>query len=242
MGSINLELGDFEKAEEIYETLIGTLSKSKTSNELLARALNDLGKIKLLTNRRSESLKLFLEAEKLKKEIGDPNLMLTTINNLGDFYAGERDYEKALDYLLEPLIDQDEKVNVDELHVTFTHVIEIYKNQGKPEIALDYSDELIKLLEVKSGKIEWLNEQYDKKEVEVAKLKYENSKLERENAEEKYQNLRLWFIVAIAGFSLIIVGVIMWFIRKDRNEYKELSEELKQQVLPKWQMGNWYRK
>lgn len=74
------------------------LAKEKNNTKELYNVANDRGGIFRLKGELDTSMSYYLEAEKYAIELNDPILKAANLGNIGNVYANQKDYKKALEY------------------------------------------------------------------------------------------------------------------------------------------------
>ncbi len=95
------------------------------------RTLNYLGRAKDMLGEREEALRLFLDAHKAYRSLGDRAGQAATLNNIGGSYSSTGQPEKALEYYRQALPICEEVGDRSGEAVTRYNVAMIYREQGK---------------------------------------------------------------------------------------------------------------
>nr|WP_281422271.1 CHAT domain-containing protein [Arthrospiribacter ruber] len=136
-GRALLELGEIEKAEEIFQKSIGIFENELASGELLGFAYNTYGIYLAAVNRPEEAETYFSKAINLYLKMGYLGSVLTSLDELYYTWA-KKDDQKALTYLykskeyLEPYPDSRQNMSaLNNIGATFTRM-------GRYEEAMEY--------------------------------------------------------------------------------------------------------
>ncbi|MBT33702.1 MAG: hypothetical protein CMO01_28905 [Thalassobius sp.] len=152
-GNINIALKDyddaitsFERILNIYKIQSHILGQLKTLSKLI-NIYNLNSNYRFALARNQELLSIY---SAIKDTVG----LAATYNNIGFTHSKLGDYEKALDNYMQAY-ELDEKIYGDgiENEKTLLNIGITYQNLGKPDLAIDYLNEV---LEIKDGKNDWV--------------------------------------------------------------------------------------
>jgi tetratricopeptide (TPR) repeat protein len=146
LGHLMLKLGQFNKAEDLYEILL----KQKTSEGKEAHLYHMLGMIKDQQGEYPEAIEFYERSIKIKQKIlspTDPNLS-SSYNNIGNVYDKMGEYSKALSYY-EKALEISKKTlspNHPDLATSYNNIGSVYSKMGEYSKALSFYE---KALEIK---------------------------------------------------------------------------------------------
>ena len=124
---------------------LGTKTLQLGSN---ATTLNHLGRAKEVLGDRQEALRLFLDAHKAYRSLGDRAGQAVTLNNIGSIYWSTGQPEKALEYYQQALPIFEEVGDRSGEAVTRYNIAMIYRRQGKLREAVAELRKVVKLDEM----------------------------------------------------------------------------------------------
>jgi tetratricopeptide (TPR) repeat protein len=149
LGKLLIKMGEFDKAEEIFKTLLETTSN--VGLEHVASFYNQLGYI--FKEKGAFSIALFNheKALEIQQKISPPNhLMLANIyNNIGEVHRLSGDYSSALSYYQKTLKIYQESLpsNHPELTTIYNNISQVYNLVGDYSAALSYLQKTLEIEE-----------------------------------------------------------------------------------------------
>ncbi|MDY6802002.1 MAG: tetratricopeptide repeat-containing sensor histidine kinase [Bacteroidota bacterium] len=182
--------------------------------------------------RFGDAKKYALKAIELGKQVGDKELMVYSIQCLGNTYIKEGDYKKGIKYLEESYALAKEIKDIRKQHRLSKNLCEVYEQLGNAEKALQYLkdyvyyEDSIFSLNRKAQIIE-LEKKYEAKqrEQEIALLKQEKDLQQTQLAKNEIANKQAKFqrVVLVAAIILAIGFIIyFWNESKKRNKINQL--------------------
>jgi tetratricopeptide (TPR) repeat protein len=138
LGQLMIKLGQFNKAEELYETLM----KQPTNEDEKGRLYHMLGVVKDGQGNYTEAVAFFENSIKIKQEVLSSNHsgLTASYNNIGGVYKNMGEYSKALSYY-EKALEIWQKTyppNYSNLASSYNNIGLVYKNMGEYSKALSY--------------------------------------------------------------------------------------------------------
>ncbi|MEO1049866.1 MAG: tetratricopeptide repeat protein [Bacteroidota bacterium] len=218
----------FDEALSQYQQSLKLFETFSANKEYKARLYNDLGVVHANKGNMSEALEYYLQALEVESSINDPKLTIYTLNSLGDYYSEIDDSNKAITYYEQAISLEGVEKNIIEYKKALKSLVSFYRKERNEVRALDYSEKLITFLDRHADQTAWLIAQHKQEQIKNTTLEYQNAKLRQANLIKSNQNLKL--IVGIL-LTLILLGVaafLVFYFRKDRNEYKDLAGALKE--------------
>ncbi|CAF3118239.1 unnamed protein product [Rotaria socialis] len=145
LGNLLLAIGQLEKAEELYNTL---LEQAVTDVDKVV-FYHQLGVMKYHQRRYEDAVSFYEKSNKLMVQIRPANdpAVATSYNNIGLVYENMGDYTKALEYYDKAVkICKETLPENDPLFASeYNNIAVVYKNMGDYSTALDYYDKALKI-------------------------------------------------------------------------------------------------
>ena len=147
LGKLMITLGQFQKAEELYEILL----KQTTSLNKRAYLFQQLGQTAFLQGKYDASIAFYEKSLKIYREARTPDHrhLAASYNNIGLVYGCMGEYSKALSYY-EKSLKIDQKTfpeNHPNLGTSYNNIGLIYKNMGEYSKALLYYEKTLEIYE-----------------------------------------------------------------------------------------------
>lgn len=191
----------------------------------------------------SEDLEKFDEAKKfafqaieLGKQVGDKELVVYSIQCLGNTHIKEGDYKNGIKYLKESYALAQEIKDIRKQHRLSRNLFEVYEQLGNAEKALQYLKDYVYYedsvfsLNRKAQIIE-LEKKYEAKqrEKEIALLKKEKDLQQTQLAKNEIENKQAKFQRAVLIIAIILaLGLIIYFWN-DSKKRKKINQILSSQ-------------
>ena len=213
-------LAYYFKASAIYDQTGNNAEK--------AQNLNNIGNIYRATDDKPKALQYFVRASEINRLIGNQQSLVVNLINIGEIYQQDKAYKQAENYLGEAI-----KVAISaNLKLAsaqgYRRLVELYKAQGKFELALEYLDKAVE------------NEQAiynDEKSRQISKLEtlYETKQQQQENDALKLVNQRQQIAVVAGAVVLSLLGMLALVFFRGREKMRrvsQLSDKLLANILP----------
>lgn len=148
LGYLLTKIGQFNKAEELYNVLLEQASKDDDK----ANFYNQLGYLKDEKGQYDEAISFYEKSVEIKRKIlpeNDPSLA-TCYNNIGGVYKNIGNYPKALEYYQKYLKIPTESLPENHLSLAacYNNMGGVYKNMGDYSKALEYYQKDLEITEI----------------------------------------------------------------------------------------------
>lgn len=209
-------LGYSEDAIEYYLRGASIARRIPGQELVLARLLNNLGKLYGETGRPYEAIEAMNEALDIRMRAGDRHGQASSYRNLGLFHFNRNDYDLAFDYAYRGLVLA-ERLGSLQLLINFSNqLFEYYDYQNQADSALKYHK-----------KLKEHNDQLNSEEThrEITRLEITSQFQEREllrQMEQRRKEQRFLF----SGGSILLIAVIMgllYFLARSRARRLQLA-------------------
>jgi tetratricopeptide (TPR) repeat protein len=145
LGRLLIKLGQFNKAEELYEILL----KQTTDEDEKAHLYHMLGLIKKNQGKYTEAIEFYEKSFKAKQKIlspTDPNL-IATYSSIGSVYCNMGEYSKALSYYEKALEIYQKTLppNHPDLATSYNNIGSVYDSMGEYSKALSYYEKALEI-------------------------------------------------------------------------------------------------
>ncbi len=145
LGKLMIRLGQFDKAEELYEILL----KQTTDEGEKAHLFHQLGWIKDDQGKYTEAIEFYEKALEILQKILPPNhpLLGTSYNNISTVYENMGEYLKALSYYEKDLeiLQKTLPANHPDLATSYNNIGVVYDNMGEHSKALSYYEKALEI-------------------------------------------------------------------------------------------------
>jgi len=220
--------GNYDTAIEMYQKTFAYSEKINWKKGMAA-ALSNIGNVYMLLEDYDVALNFHLESLEMEEELNHHYGMMCSKNTLGELYYLLGNFSKSETYLNEALAMAEDENNHDLLSKVYAHLIDLYKAEGKSELAIAAYDEMIahkdSLYNAESvQKISEVETKYQtrKKENEIKLLSVENQLKDSQNLRQK-SFIRMLVLILL----LIIASSIMFFVMylKKQRAYQSLVKQ-----------------
>ncbi|TAE56308.1 MAG: tetratricopeptide repeat protein [Bacteroidetes bacterium] len=133
----------YESAIETGDSLLA-FSKTQDNAFLYAHTLSQVGYVNYKLEHDSLALRQLLEAEQIAANYGDPQLLSTVLNNLGNIYEGLKDYEKAYEYYSKSLKKDQEQAFPSAINNSYHNIGLALYHLKRYEEAIPYMEKALK--------------------------------------------------------------------------------------------------
>jgi tetratricopeptide (TPR) repeat protein len=145
LGQLMIKLGQFNKAEELYDILL----KQTTDDGEKSYLYHMLGVVKTDQGKYEEAVGFYEKSIKIKKKILPPThpLLATSYNNIGGVYDNMGEYSKALSYYEKALEIRQKTLpaNHPDLAASCNNIGLVYYHMGEYSKALSYFEKALKI-------------------------------------------------------------------------------------------------
>lgn len=210
----------FDEAIKTLKEAEKTLLKNKQDN-YLATVYNSLGAAYQGT--KSDSCVYYYEKGLVLSEKNKDYLnMMTTHQNLGDYYLEKKNYSKAIEYMKKAIAVNELRPEDPYKPALFERMSALYESMGDFKNAHDY-----KKLETETR--QRLLAATNKKEIEELEIKYQTEKKEKEiqrhkHAIEKAKNQQIWLLFGAVSL-FVIAGFVMYLVFQRRKITRKFEQE-----------------
>jgi tetratricopeptide (TPR) repeat protein len=147
LGKLLLKLGDFDKAEEVFQVIID--NRTESDMEKCGHSYHMMGIVKKYKNDYKEALTYFYKALEIYQNFPDSNhLDLATIyNDIGLIFKHTGNCSKALEYYRKTLQIQSQLkfVNNSDLAITYSNIAEVHKTMEQYSEALPFYQDVLNI-------------------------------------------------------------------------------------------------
>lgn len=149
LGSLLVKMGNFEKADQIFRTLLS--STRKDDWQMLAHLFNQTGYIAKQKGNLTEALEYYEKSLKIQLEhlrTGDLDFA-TTYSNIGSVHDSRGDHKTALEFYQKALQIKQKHLNFDDLSLatTFNNIGSVHDSLGDYPTALSFYEKTIRIQE-----------------------------------------------------------------------------------------------
>ncbi|CAM4937122.1 unnamed protein product [Rotaria socialis] len=149
LGNLLIRMGEFDKAEEIFKTLLETTSN--VDLEQVTSFYNQLGCICKEKGNFSSALSYHQKAQEIQQKIAVPNhsALANIYNNIGEVHRLMGEYSTALLYYRKTLIIGQNFVSSDSpmLAIIYNNISQVYNLMGDYSAALSYLQKTLEIQE-----------------------------------------------------------------------------------------------
>ncbi|MBL6446748.1 tetratricopeptide repeat protein [Fulvivirga sp. 29W222] len=222
LGILMFEKGDYHEAKEYYNRSI-SFEGLKNLDRKRAMAINNIGEVLLAENRLKEARQHLNRSLKLKKQLNDADLILSTEITLSKLDQKEHLYDSIINRLI-PAINgthlDDYNENILEVLTLVTNAYENLSETYKQA----HVDDIIRFSQMKDDQISYLKDLKENLEILNNKFIIELS-VEQYTADEQLSQagskLNLaWTIFAITVLLLLLGGIILYLKYRKINAIK----------------------
>jgi tetratricopeptide (TPR) repeat protein len=147
LGQLMIKLGQFDKAEELYQILIN----QTTDEDTRADIFHQLGSIKDLQGNYTEAITFCEKSLEIRQKTLPPNYpdLATCYNNFGGVYDNMGEYSKALSYYEQSLEIKQKTLppNHPDLATSYNNIGFVYSNMGEYSKAFSYYEKSLESLQ-----------------------------------------------------------------------------------------------
>ncbi len=224
IGNVFWKINEYEKAQEYYDRCLEYFGETVDKKEY-AKVLNNKGLINYDCGKLDTAVENHLEALRIIEMPGNEDKRLEGIfnANLGRTYFRLGDYNNALRHLQRALPIVTERRATQTISYVCIMIARVYKEQGNFDAAIDYCNRSMRVLHKD-------NEAYKRQngntlillaELYIAQKHFQKAMDCLERALKNYREIDAKSRIAL---SLIMMG----HVRKERGQFHEALEDLKQ--------------
>ena len=238
IGAVFGDKKDYEKALEYYEKSLVIYEEQKDKSGISTTFYN-IGDLYSNTNEPELAIIMLERSLQMEEEIGDQLGIALALASLSGLYIKTNNLVTSSKYN-----DRSYKIatkinNPEALIMIYENYYKIYEIKNRDKLALDYfkkhtqlkdsifTESLYKQLADVKARYEL---EQKEQQIELLNSKNQVSQLDLEKKQNVVRRQRIIMIVAISGFAVILVFLLMLFrqIRKKRAVYKILDEQNKE--------------
>ncbi|MBJ2175887.1 tetratricopeptide repeat protein [Aureibaculum sp. A20] len=223
LGNTYSELKDYPKSENFYLEALA-YAKSENNSDGIASVTENLGNLFYEKGDYKNALEYFSEALNARENMPSKRNIAISLSTVGKTYLSLEQDDKAEEYLLKSMTIAKENDMKPELVGIYENLIKLNKKQNKFKNAFNYQTAYMVINDSILGKEKMnqmleLNAKYEteKKDTQLQLLKVET--------EQKEQQNRLYFTLAIAG--LVIACLLGFFGYKNKKNNTILAKQKK---------------
>jgi len=225
----------YQKSNEYFLKAIHSLQDESNRYDLFL-LYHNLAANNEQMKRFDDAKKYAFQAIELGNQVGDKELMVYSIQCLGNTYIKEGDYKKGIKYLKESYALAQEIKDIRKQHRLSKNLFEVYEQLGNAEKALQYLkdymyyEDSVFSLNRKAQIIE-LEKKYEAKqrEKEIVLLKKEKDLQQTQLAKNEIENKQAKFQRAVLIIAIILaLGLIIYFWN-DSKKRKKINQILSTQ-------------
>ena len=138
MGSIQTNLGDFNKALECYYQIL-EIDSEELDQTLLGHALNNIGIIYYRRKEFDKSLDYYKRSLAVRQQIGKLSDIAASLNNMAQIYANFEQFDKALDMFQQSLAIRQKEGQPALIAASYQNIGELLDMTGQYEEALKHT-------------------------------------------------------------------------------------------------------
>jgi tetratricopeptide (TPR) repeat protein len=147
LGNVLLKLGQFDKAEEVYNILLS----QKNDHLNLSTLYNQLGSVKNSKGEYEEAIKLYEKSLEIRQKTLSPKhrLLAQSYNNLGSAHLEMKEYAKALSFLGKAVEIRQQSLPPDhpDLADSYDNTGSVYEKMGDHSQALAFHEKALGIRE-----------------------------------------------------------------------------------------------
>ena len=151
LGSTYQGTGDYDKAMNIYSSVLKQAEKLSDSDEI-ASILNNMGIVHYYRGETDAALGYWERSISIYEELGDRQGMGSVLGNMGNAYYRKGDYDMSLDYIKKGLAIDEEIDNKKGIAHYIGNIAVIHYAKGDLDKALDYLERSIGIKEEMGNK------------------------------------------------------------------------------------------
>ncbi len=220
LGELDNALKSFQKSEDY--------SRSADDSIGLGYTLDYMGGLLDEMGQKSKAKMMLLEALEVRKALKDTFPYAINLNNIGEFYLREKDYNKAKAYLDSSFQLSSSKLYQDLAIHTASLLSSVYENSNRFDLAYGLKKQEMRMMDTlysinRAKSLIEMEAKYEAAQKDKALLE------QQQTIQQKELDLRkrtIW-LISSAGLLLLIAGMLYYLFKRKELVAKQAALELK---------------